>query len=85
MDFKVGDKVRVKDLTEGIRYGKYRAIVGMLEYRGKIFKIRKTTPAGNINLYDVPYYWTPEMLELISTTSTKYIEDLAKINIDISF
>lgn len=66
MNFKVGDKVKVReDLVCGIEYGgNYNVVNDMLEYSGKIMTISQITKYGYHLLEDGNFrYWSDEMLE----------------------
>lgn len=70
MEFKVGDRVRVRDDLEiDVSYGELEIEGAMKMYRGKNAKITRITCAFNgidcykIDLDNELWYWTDEMLE----------------------
>jgi hypothetical protein len=71
MEFKIGDKVRVReDLKVGDGFGCTTAIEDMLKYRGKIMTIKeaRSSVVGNYTIYEIDddgefWAWTDEMLE----------------------
>ena len=64
MNFKIGDKVRVREDLETGRYGKDDILVlpDMLPDRGHVFEI-ETIIGDKMFLQGSEWLWTPEMLE----------------------
>lgn len=89
MKYNVGDKVKVRkslvvdDMYDGISF-----IQPMEEYKGKVYMIEQIE-LGDFQIYyklrGVPYSWTGDMLEPVSTKrNTKFeIGDKVRINADM--
>lgn len=61
--FKVGDKVRVKNVEVRTILHSHKFHPGMRTYIGKEFTIRKEYDDGTYRLDGIPYFWEPDLLE----------------------
>ena len=76
MNYKVGDKVRVrKDLEVGKKYGECVTVERMENLKGKIVTIKKICGTC-YRIEEEHYSWTDEMLEPVITNWDKVKEEL---------
>jgi len=79
MNYKVGDKVRIRnDLEVYVRYGEWTFVYEMEKYKGKIATITEIDSVGDISidLDDGYNYWPDEMLEPVEVTWLDKIDEL---------
>ncbi len=78
MNYKVGDKVRVREDLINQKYGNYSFIDDMNQYKGKEFVVKRVdTYACAYRLFDTNnWIFTDEMLEEPNTYGTETIADI---------
>ena len=83
MNFKTGDKVRLRDDLELEKYyGKIKFLSGMKRLKGKEMTIDRTTPQGNYKLKESLFNFSEEMLEKTFNSDDLLEFVLNKFNID---
>ena len=74
MEFKVGDKVKIrKDFSKTKSY-KIAPVLNMEKYKGKIAEIQRISTEGNYNLDidNMEWYWSDDMLEPYETKESNF-------------
>lgn len=74
MEFKVGDKVKIrKDFSKTKSY-KITPVLNMEKYKGKIAEIQRISTEGNYNLDidNMEWYWSDDMLEPYETKESNF-------------
>lgn len=74
MEFKVGDKVKIrKDFSKTKSY-KIAPVLNMEKYKGKIAEIQRISTKGNYNLDidNMEWYWSDDMLEPYETKESNF-------------
>lgn len=74
MEFKVGDKVKIrKDFSKTKSY-KITPVLDMEKYKGKIAEIQRISTRGNYNLDidNMEWYWSDDMLEPYETKESNF-------------
>lgn len=74
MEFKVGDKVKIrKDFSKTKSY-KITPVLEMEKYKGKIAEIQRISTGGNYNLDidNMEWYWSDDMLEPYETKESNF-------------
>lgn len=74
MEFKVGDKVKIrKDFSKTKSY-KIAPVLNMEKYKGKIAEIQRISTGGNykLDIDNMEWYWSDDMLEPYETKESNF-------------